>query len=136
MSTSKRVESPAAGENSAPTALPASFDEAKIGVVIAAYNEGAVLGEVLDELRSRYPFTVVVDDGSADDTFAVARKHSKYALRHPLNRGQGAALQTGIDFALERGAEIIVTFDADGQHQVCDGAAVHDDWIREHARRV
>ncbi len=119
MSTPNRVENTPVTEGASPT-LPRSFDVARVGVVVAAYNESAVLAEVLDGLRKRFPFSVVVDDGSTDDTFEVARRHSQYALRHPINRGQGAALQTGIEFALDRGAEVVVTFDADGQHQVQD----------------
>jgi len=59
---------------------------------------------------------VVVDDGSSDATFDIARTFPVWVLRHPINCGQGAALQTGIDFALSQGAHAIVTFDADGQH--------------------
>jgi glycosyltransferase involved in cell wall biosynthesis len=63
---------------------------------------------------------VVVDDGSPDDTAAAARMPGATVLRHAINLGQGAALQTGIDLALRRGAKHIVTFDADGQHSVED----------------
>ena len=63
---------------------------------------------------------VVVDDGSQDNTWSMLRDLSVYALRHPLNLGQGAALQTGMTFALRQGAEIIVHFDGDGQHRVED----------------
>ncbi len=93
---------------------------AGVFVVIPAFNEGPAIAEVLAQLK---PFTIqliVVDDGSTDSTFETARQHGAHALRHAINRGQGAALQTGIAFALRRGAEIIVTFDADGQHQVSD----------------
>src|SRR5262249_33173639 len=58
--------------------------------------------------------------GSTDATSSVAIRHPVWLIKHSLNRGQGAALQTGIDFALERGAGIIVTFDADGQHSAGD----------------
>jgi glycosyltransferase involved in cell wall biosynthesis len=63
---------------------------------------------------------VVVDDGSRDDTADVALRHPVWVLRHRLNCGQGAALQTGIDFALAKGADVLVTFDADGQHAAAD----------------
>ncbi len=63
---------------------------------------------------------VVVDDGSTDDTWHMLRNLPIYALRHAFNLGQGAALQTGMTFALRHGAEIIVHFDADGQHRVED----------------
>lgn len=96
----------------------------KLFVVIAAYNEDAVIGRVVRELRAVYPNVVVVDDGSSDETWRSAREGGAIVLRHLLNRGQGAALQTGITFALEKGAEVIVTFDADGQHRVQDVAAL------------
>ena len=89
-------------------------------VVIAAYNEGAVIRSVVGEVAARgYP-VVVVDDGSRDDTAAAARIVGVTVLRHAVNLGQGAALQTGIDYALRRGARQLVTFDADGQHSVED----------------
>ena len=89
-------------------------------IVIAAYNESRVIGAVVAELRAAgYP-VVVVDDGSGDGTAAAAGGAGATVVRHPVNLGQGAALQTGIEFALEQGAETIVTFDADGQHRVAD----------------
>jgi glycosyltransferase involved in cell wall biosynthesis len=105
------------------TILPADV-RARVFVVIAAYNEQASIEQVVRELRAAYPNVVVVDDGSADWTSEAARRVAPFVLRHLLNRGQGAALQTGIDFALARGAEYIVTFDADGQHRVEDIAAL------------
>ena len=85
-------------------------------VVIAAFNEERSLASVLGSLTPRYRNVVVVDDGSIDDTGAIARRHARWTLSHIVNRGQGAALQTGIDFAVARGAKYVVTFDADGQH--------------------
>jgi glycosyltransferase involved in cell wall biosynthesis len=63
---------------------------------------------------------LLVDDGSTDATAATAEKAGAVVIRHPVNLGQGAALQTGIEFALHEGAGVIVTFDADGQHCVAD----------------
>jgi glycosyltransferase involved in cell wall biosynthesis len=91
-----------------------------VTVVIAAYNEGASVGDVVRELLATYPDVVVVDDGSGDDTAERARAAGASVLTHLINRGQGAALQTGLCYALAHGAEIIVTFDADGQHDVAD----------------
>ncbi len=110
------------GEPEASTALvPLSFAlRDKVYVVIAAYNEAAAIGHVVGELRAVCPHVVVVDDGSADETWQQARAAGAVVLRHLLNRGQGAALQTGISYALEQGAEVIVTFDADGQHRPQD----------------
>ncbi|MGZ9187784.1 MAG: glycosyltransferase family 2 protein [Candidatus Binatia bacterium] len=69
---------------------------------------------------------VVVDDGSRDDTFQQANAQTLHVLRHVLNLGQGAALQTGIDYALSAGADAIVTLDADGQHKAADVASLAD----------
>ena len=85
-------------------------------VIIPAYNEGARIGSVLDGALRFSRNVVIVDDGSSDDTVEVALQRDVWLLMHPVNMGQGAALQTGIDFVLGRGATCIVTFDADGQH--------------------
>ncbi len=91
-----------------------------IFVVIPAYNEEKKIGIVLKSLKNAgYENIVVVDDGSKDRTFEIAKENS-YALMHVLNRGQGAAIKTGIDFALSKNAKVIVTFDADGQFLVED----------------
>jgi len=63
---------------------------------------------------------VVVDDGSTDSTAEAVRKTGAHLVSHRVNRGQGAALETGIRYALEEGADIMVTFDADGQHDPDD----------------
>jgi len=85
-------------------------------VVIAAFNEHSVIREVASAVADDGWSVVVVDDGSRDDTAQAARVPGVVVLRHAINLGQGAALQTGIDYALRRGARNIVTFDADGQH--------------------
>lgn len=89
-------------------------------VVVPAYNEGPSLAGVVLEVRAAYPNVVVVDDGSTDGTYAAAQRTAAFVLRHVVNRGQGAALQTGITFALQHGAQYVVTFDADGQHDPRD----------------
>ncbi len=89
----------------------------KIFIVIPAYNEGNSIAKVITDLKNhKYNHIVVVDDGSKDKTYEKARKQNVYVLKHIINRGQGASLQTGINFALMKNADIIVTFDADGQH--------------------
>src|SRR5436190_10198979 len=93
-------------------------------VVVPAFNEGEAIGAVLDELRPYDVRVVVVDDCSTDATADAARKGGAVVLRHAINRGQGAAIQTGIAYALRRGAEVIVTFDSDGQHDAGDLAAL------------
>lgn len=89
-------------------------------VVIAAFNEGAVIRGVVAELVEAGWSVVLVDDGSVDRTAFEAREGGATVLRHVVNLGQGAALQTGIDYAVRRGADYIVTFDADGQHRCED----------------
>ena len=86
-------------------------------IVVPAYNEGKRIAETLRPLVNHgYRNIVVVDDGSGDNTREAALNAGVWVTRHIINCGQGAALQTGIDFALKRGASVIVTFDADGQH--------------------
>lgn len=89
-------------------------------VVIAGFNEGAVVGKVVRDVRTRGYTVVLVDDGSQDDTGPAAAAAGAHVLRHPVNRGQGAALQTGITYALQQGADVLVTFDSDGQHDPDD----------------
>lgn len=87
-------------------------------IVVPAYNEEQVIGTVLNELSGRN--VVVVDDCSTDSTKLIASEFPVHLLSHPVNLGQGAALQTGITYALLNGAQKIVTFDSDGQHSVSD----------------
>lgn len=91
-------------------------DRSTTWVVIAAFNEGKVIRDVVAEVVVAGWSVVVVDDGSRDNTVSAARAGGALVLRHAVNLGQGAALQTGIDYAIRRGAHAIVTFDADGQH--------------------
>lgn len=85
-------------------------------VVIAAYNEAQVIEQTILEVKEFVKNIIVVNDCSPDDTAMIAANAGAYVLTHPINLGQGAALQTGIDYALLQGAQYIVTFDADGQH--------------------
>jgi len=97
------------------------MNKGDVWIVIAGYNEEKAIGHVIDNLKAAgYYNSVVTDDGSRDRTQEVAQKHGAHALRHVINRGQGAALKTGIDYALLNHAKYIVTFDADGQHRVED----------------
>ncbi len=85
-------------------------------VVVPAYNEASRIGPVLEDLLQVAQSVVVVDDGSRDNTAEVVAQYPVWLLRHVVNLGQGAALQTGITFALRKGASYVATFDADGQH--------------------
>lgn len=89
---------------------------ADIWIVIAAFNEGTMIGDVVRSVKVLgYP-VVVIDDGSRDSTADVALHAGAHVVVHPINLGQGAALQTGIKYAVNNDARIVVTFDADGQH--------------------
>ena len=90
----------------------------KIFVVVPAWNEESRIRPVLESLVSLPYEVIVVDDGSTDRTAAIVKEFPVYLLKHKINREQGAALQTGNDFALSKGADIIVHFDADGQFLV------------------
>jgi polyprenyl-phospho-N-acetylgalactosaminyl synthase len=91
-----------------------------IWLIIPAYNEAAVIGRVVADLARLGHTIVVVDDGSTEETGRKASAAGAIVVTHPINLGQGAALQTGIQFALRQGADTIVTFDADGQHRTAD----------------
>jgi glycosyltransferase involved in cell wall biosynthesis len=94
-------------------------------LIIPLYNEATVVRDVIAEAQRTFPNIVCVDDGSSDDSVAEALAGGAVVLRHPINLGQGAALQTGIEFARSQpGAEYFVTFDSDGQHQVADALAM------------
>jgi polyprenyl-phospho-N-acetylgalactosaminyl synthase len=103
--------------------LPAPED---VWVVIAAYNEAKVIADVIADVASTGHRVVMVDDGSTDTTAERAAQAGATVIRHPINLGQGAALQTALDFVLAQGAETIVTFDADGQHRAADIAGLLD----------
>jgi len=101
-------------------------------VVIPLYNEATVIAGVIDGLRAVFSNIVCIDDGSKDGSGRIAEQAGAHLVTHPINLGQGAALQTGFAYALERGAEYVVTFDADGQHRVEDAQAMLERARDEH----
>ena len=93
----------------------------KVFIVIPAYNEAAKIGKVIRDLKKyNYCNIVVVDDGSKDNTSEVAKKNGAFVIKQIMNLGAGGATITGFDYAIREGADIIVTIDADGQHDVKD----------------
>ncbi|MEA3248771.1 MAG: glycosyltransferase family 2 protein [Patescibacteria group bacterium] len=92
----------------------------KVTAVVPAYNEGRTVGSVVRSLLPLVQEIVVVDDGSADRTAREARTAGARVVSHMLNRGLGAAIGTGVAAALDDDTDIIVTFDADGQHDAKD----------------
>src|SRR5258707_2465165 len=105
----------------------------QVWVVIAAYNEAPVVASVVADVKRAGYCTLVIDDGSTDATGAIAAEAGGIVVRHSINLGQGAGLQTGIEFALSDGADVIVTFDADGQHRAADIAVLIDALARQGA---
>jgi glycosyltransferase involved in cell wall biosynthesis len=98
-----------------------------VWIVIPAFNEAGVIGEVVADVRSVFDHVVCVDDGSSDDTGEIALRAGAHLVRHPVNLGQGAAIQTGVEYARRQpGAQVFVTFDGDGQHRVKDVVAMVD----------
>jgi glycosyltransferase involved in cell wall biosynthesis len=96
-----------------------------VWVVVPTYNEEPVVGEVIAGLLQHFPNVVAVDDGSTDNSAYEIRQSGARLVQHPINMGAGAAMQTGIDFALlDPGMRYVVTFDADGQHGVGDAVAM------------
>ena len=94
-------------------------------VVIPLYNEEQVIGDVVAQVRTAFAQVVCVDDGSTDRSAEVATAAGARVVRHPFNLGQGAALQTGFEYALsDPSMKYVVTFDADGQHQVADAVGM------------
>lgn len=102
------------------TELATRSMDRRVWVVVPAFNEETIVGETVRGLLSRFPDVVVVDDGSQDRTAEQALAAGAVVVRHAVNLGQGASLQTGMQYALSRGAEYVATFDADGQHGVDD----------------
>jgi glycosyltransferase involved in cell wall biosynthesis len=100
------------------------MNSANIWVVIPAYNEEAVIRSTVSDVVARGYSVVVVDDGSADRTAEAALSAGACVCRHAINLGQGAAVQTGIDYALRQQPAAVVIFDADGQHDSNDIAFI------------
>jgi hypothetical protein len=122
----------------------AQVEAAKIGagwggvlVCIPAFNEAeslpAVIAEVPDEVAGLRTHILVIDDGSIDATASVARGLGARVVSHPVNSGQGAALQTGYLVAERLGVEVVVTLDADGQHDPTQMARLVEPIVEDRA---
>jgi polyprenyl-phospho-N-acetylgalactosaminyl synthase len=98
------------------------IDKQEIYITIPLYNDSKMILKVIKSLKDKgYNDIVVVDDGSKDNGYGIVKKNTDVIIaKHIINRGQGAALQTGMEIAIEKGAKYIVHFDSDGQHDVKD----------------
>ena len=102
--------------------LPVNDD---VWVIVRCFNESQVVRGVIEELRRHFPHVVGVDDGSRDTSSAEMVAAGATVVRHAINLGSGAALQTGIEFALlDPNAQYFVCFDADGQHRPEDAVSM------------
>jgi glycosyltransferase involved in cell wall biosynthesis len=102
---------------------PAANDD--VWLVVPLYNEATVIADVIRDALPTFPNIVCVDDGSRDESAALAEEAGARVVRHPINLGQGAALQTGFSYALtDPGMRYVVTFDSDGQHRPEDALAL------------
>ena len=96
-------------------------------VIVPMFNEASVITEVVADLRQVFSHVVCVDDGSGDDSAHMAGLAGAHVVSHPVNLGQGAALQTGLAYGLRHPFEYFVTFDADGQHTLADTLRMLDE---------
>ncbi len=104
-----------------------TIDTSGVWIIVPAFNEARVIGDVVADLRSVFTHVVCIDDGSHDDTADIALRAGAHVVSHPVNLGQGAAIQTGVQYARHQpGAQLFATFDADGQHRISDVTAMLD----------
>lgn len=99
----------------------------RTAIIVPVYNEAKVVGGVVRSLLRHFEYVVCVNDGSDDASSAEIKKTKSYLIEHPINIGQGAALQTGIEFARQLPVDYFVTFDADGQHRIKDVLKMMDE---------
>lgn len=99
-------------------------------IIIPVYNEGQVIAGVVKSVLKKFKYVVCVNDGSKDDSSAEISTTGAYLVEHPINMGQGAALQTGIEFARQLPVDYFVTFDADGQHRLIDALSMIEELKR------
>jgi len=92
------------------------MDENSTWIVIPAYNESKHISEVIKKTKRYCQNIIVIDDGSKDNTFEIAKNLKVYVLKNIVNMGKGAALKTGCDFAIKKKSKKIIVMDSDGQH--------------------
>ncbi len=107
--------------------MPIPSPQPSISIIIPVYNEAAVIGSVLQDLREWCDRAeiIVIDDASTDGSGEIAERAGVRVIRHRINKGQGAALKTGIRAA---GGEVVVMMDADGEHRAAQIQDLLDAW--------
>lgn len=105
--------------------LPNSQITEECALIVPLYNEGTVIHDVITRVKPIFPHIICVDDGSNDNSSYIAFQAGATVLRHSINLGQGAALQTGFCwFISQTNLRFAITFDADGQHRPQDAMAM------------
>ncbi|MGB9594633.1 MAG: glycosyltransferase family 2 protein [Candidatus Poribacteria bacterium] len=92
----------------------------KICIIIPGYNESRMIGQVVTNAHKIIDDIVVIDDGSKDNTAQISKDSGAYVIKHEVNKGKGAALRTGFQYAVEKGYDAVITMDSDGQHDPND----------------
>jgi len=92
------------------------FEGVNVVAVVPAYNEADTIGDVVASTREHVDEVVVVDDGSSDDTAAIARDHGATVVTHVVNTGVGGAVRTGYRYAIRNDYDFVAQVDGDGQH--------------------
>ncbi len=106
----------------------------KVYIIVPAYNEEKCIDKTIKDLRDHgYKNIIVINDGSTDKTGKIAKDNKVILISHPINLGQGSSIQTGLEYALLSGADILVTFDSDGQHRASDIAGLLEPIINDKA---
>ena len=99
---------------------PSQREQHRCCVIVPAYNEARRIAPVVRGILEHVKDVVVVDDGSADETAHEAERAGAVVIRHAVNQGKGVALTTGFEYARQQGFELVITMDADGQHEPAD----------------
>ena len=92
----------------------------KVIVGIPAFNEEKKIGDIIKKLKEKYEYVLVCDDGSSDTTATIASSMGADVIKHEKNQGYGSAIKTIFNEAKKIDADVLVTFDADGQHQISE----------------
>ncbi len=102
-------------------------DKNQVYIIIPAYNEGQVIGSVIDGIKKEgFKNIIVVDDGSTDNTSEIAKRKGCIVLKHIINRGKGAAIKTGLEYVKKINGNFVITIDGDGQHNCKDINKIFD----------
>jgi len=117
-------------QNSLPLHLKNNND---IFFIVPAFNEASTIENVVRSIVEHGFTPVVIDDCSSDQTADIAYSCGAVVIRHPINLGQGAALQTGIEYCLTKNFRVLVTFDSDGQHQIKDAICLINSILNDEA---